>query len=229
MLTTTLYILLLSFTNAFVPYKPISSASHSYNNACGSITGTCHSMASDNFFDNISKFFGNNDDGKNKEGNDSSEIVDAEILDLDDNELLMDYPGLSLIFRIPAKQIKLGGLRLYMFLYMMGQLNEPEPKSWKASQQDDDKLEMYYKDTSGALLIRILTTGKNNGVYVYRFGSPSPSLAYLTAESSVLMGILDELDSVVNDEEISPPDRLLILEDQSKNAIQVARESLSFS
>merc|ERR1712087_937009 len=107
---------------------------------------------------------------------------------------------------------------------MMGQLNTPEPKSWKANQTDEKVLEMFYKDTTGAIIVHFSEEG---GISVYRFGS-SPSMNYMMNESTILLGILDELDKIVHEGDIKVEDRLLILEEPG-DAIDKARELLSFA
>jgi len=94
--------------------------------------------------------------------------------------------GTSLLFRIPAKQLKPGGLRLFLMFYLMGMQNTPDRNTWRADQRlmsvnvapkgfdldlDDDEnasgeeeektyvLEMLYdKDRSGMLQIELLPT-----------------------------------------------------------------------
>jgi len=130
----------------------------------------------------------------------------------------------SFFYIATAKKMKIGGLRLWVFLNLMGQLNTPEPKSWKANQTDEKILEMYYKDTTGAIIIHFHET---LGVSVYRFGS-SPSMDYMMTESTILLGILDELDKIVKEGDIKVEDRLLVLEEPG-DAIEKSRELLSFA
>lgn len=43
--------------------------------------------------------------------------------------------GTSLLFRIPAKQLKPGGLRLFLMFYLMGMQNTPDRNTWRADQR----------------------------------------------------------------------------------------------
>ena len=144
--------------------------------------------------------------------------------------------------------MKVGGLRLWLFLNMMGQLNTPDHKTWKANQVTDDYenkniLEMFYKDTTGAIIVHFSeadndsdpgtmdgqnkTNTKINAISIYRFGT-TPSMNYMMQESHVLLGILNELDKIVHEGDIKPEDRLLVLE-EPYDAIEKARELLSFA
>ena len=144
--------------------------------------------------------------------------------------------------------MKIGGLRLWLFLNMMGQLNTPDHKTWKANQVTDDYenkniLEMFYKDTTGAIIVHFSeadndsdpgtmdgqnkTNTKINAISIYRFGT-TPSMNYMMQESHVLLGILNELDKIVHEGDIKPEDRLLVLE-EPYDAIEKARELLSFA
>lgn len=182
------------------------------------------------FFDNIGKFFG--DDGKENSDEAGKKPLERETTlnkqsEVDDfilNEVEEDYPGSTLIFHMKAKSMKTGGLRLWLFLNLMGQLNTPDPKTWKANQAEDKNiLEMFYKDTTGAIIVKFT---EDVGVSVFRFGA-SPSMNYMMQESQVLLGILDELDKIVYDGDIAMENRLLILE--QPDAIEKARELLSFA
>jgi len=110
--------------------------------------------------------------------------------EIDDEEDDDDLPaGTTLLFKIPAKQLKPGGLRLFLMFYLMGMQNTPDRNTWRADQRlmssnsatpkgygsddDDDEpeeknyvLEMLYdKDRSGMLQIELLPAGngKRNG------------------------------------------------------------------
>jgi len=53
-------------------------------------------------------------------------------VDADDDEL---PAGTTLLFRIPAKQMKPGGLRLFLMFYLMGMQNTPDRMTWRADQR----------------------------------------------------------------------------------------------
>lgn len=218
------------------PYTSRGRCSSSISRAASSKAHGTSLNLSGGFFDNIGRFMNNddkNDQGKGKKNKsnskpfqetdvDGNNLTDAEIQAIQDLE--EEYLGSTLIFRIRAKSMKMGGLRLWIFLNLMGQLNTPQPKSWKANQTDEKVLEMYYKDTTGAVIIHL---HESLGVSVYRFGA-SPSMDYMMNESTILLGILDELDKIVKEGDIEIEDRLLILEEPG-DAIEKARELLSFA
>lgn len=149
------------------------------------------------------------------------DIIDGKILDDDGEEIDEDYPGCTNIFTIKVKSLKVGGCRLYLSLFFMGQSNVPTKGSWKMNQNGDGGIDMYYKDTSGALIIEF----KNDAIVVKRLGS-SPSMEYLMQESSMLTGMLDQLDEIAMDSSINESDRLICIDDDEINMV---RESLSFT
>lgn len=131
----------------------------------------------------------------------------------------LSYPASS---KHKANSMKLGGLRLYCNLYLMGLQNTPEPNSWKASQSDNSEVNLRYCDLSGSIIIQFT----DDGITVDRLGS-SPSMKYLTAESMIVNGFLDELHAIVYDGDVVNEDRLLTLAEP--DAIEKAREFVSFS
>mmetsp|Transcript_18513 Transcript_18513/g.44666 ORF Transcript_18513/g.44666 Transcript_18513/m.44666 type:complete len:304 (+) Transcript_18513:208-1119(+) len=55
--------------------------------------------------------------------------------DDDDDDLLADLPaGTSLILKIPVRQLKPGGLRLFLMFCLMGLQNTPSKNTWRANQ-----------------------------------------------------------------------------------------------
>lgn len=176
-------------------------------------------MRDGGFFDNIGRFF--DDFGRKNEDNEKI-INDFTGGESDVEQQLEDYLGSSLIFHIEAETMKVGGLRLLIFLLMMGLLNDPEKKTWKANQKDDNMLEMFFNDATGAIIVQFV---EDVGMSVYRFGS-SPSMQYMMQESRILQAILDELDTIVNEGDVKDDDRLLILKD--KENILKARDTISF-
>lgn len=172
-------------------------------------SNTALDMVTSGIFDNIGDF--SKDDG-NKNMFAKTDKKNSE-----------EFPGSTVIFRVEAESMKVGGLRLWIFLHMMGQLNTPIKNTWKANQKDGNVLEMYYRDTTGAIVITFV---EDVGVVVYRFGA-SPSMEYMMRESFVLLGVLDELEKIVSDGEIPEDDRLLVLKEPY--AIQNARESLPYA
>ena len=103
----------------------------------------------------------------------------------------------------------------------MGEQNTPQKNTWKADQTKDGGIDLYFHDRTGALIINF----KDDGVRVGRLGS-APSMEYLAQESSMLNGMLDQLDDISDDSKIAEDDRLLCLENQ--DAINWVRDNLAF-
>ncbi len=148
----------------------------------------------------------------------------AEDPEIDENNAVEDdedYPGCTSIFKIHVKSLKVGGCRLYLSLFFMGESNNPTKGSWKMNQNGDGGIDMYYKDTTGALIIEF----REDAIVVKRLGS-KPSMEYLMQESNMLTGMLDQLDEIAMDTSIEESDRLICIDN---DAINVVRESLSFT
>ncbi len=165
----------------------------------------------DDFFNFFDDFNGENKKDKNKHGDE----IDG---DEDDYE---DFLGCTNIFSIDVKSLKVGGCRLYLSLFFMGEANSPERGTWKMNQNGDGGIDLYFKDTTGALIVVF----KEDAIVVNRLGS-SPSMEYLLQESSMLSGMLDQLDEIAMDTSINESDRLLCIEGDEINKV---RESLSFT
>lgn len=165
-------------------------------------------------FNNIfnGAFFGN-DDEESEDDNNSSYSDDDNSEDI----------GTSNIFKMKVKNLKVGGCRLYLSLYLIGEINNPEKHTWKMDQTGDGGIDLYYRDASGALMIMF----EDDSIVVNRLGS-APSMSYLIHESSVLSGMLDQLDDIAFDTSIDEKDRLLTLHEPG-DAINIVRESLSFT
>jgi hypothetical protein len=159
---------------------------------------------------------GDDDDDINRRG-------EANKKDDKDDEMAA---GMTLLLSIPARQLKAGGLRLFLMFYLMGMQNTPHRNAWRANQPSTEEyvLEMIFQhDSSARVQIDLL----EDEIRVLRCGS-LPSTAYLMQESVIVDGILDELHRCAfgGDDSIAAEDRLLIPE--PSNAIEVARESLAF-
>ena len=162
-------------------------------------------------FDDMGKFF-DNLGGGSEDGNAPSEV---EIVD-------GTYTGSKRIISIPAKTMKMGGLRLYCNLYLMGLQNTPEPGCWKASKSNDSEVNLRYVDLSGSIIIQF----SEDCITVDRLGS-SPSNKYLMHESMILNGFLDELNTIVFEGDVSEENRLLTLPEPC-NQLEEARGAISF-
>lgn len=173
------------------------------------------SLSMGGFLDDVGKFFdglGSSNNDQSGESSGKAEIVE----DIDGV-----YTGSKRIITIPAKTMKLGGLRLYCNLYLMGVQNTPEKGSWKASQSDNSEVNLRYCDLSGSIIIQFT----DDGITVDRLGS-SPSMKYLMHESMILNGFLDEVHSIVYEGDVSEENRLLTL--MESDNIEKARDAISF-
>lgn len=123
---------------------------------------------------------------------------------------------------ITQKQtIKVGGLRFFLNIYLVGQCNTPEQGSWLVQQDDDGKLDLYFKDGTGMLSLAI----SEAEIKADRYGQ-KPSLQYMLNESIMLHGLLDELNALAFEvEDIEEEKRLIQLNDPG-DAIDLAREKL---
>jgi hypothetical protein len=153
--------------------------------------------------------------------------------------------GTTRIVTVPVRSIKPGGLRLFLMLYLLGQQNTPDPKSWTAHQPttpgsspEEYVLEYRYRDMSAALTLTLVgaagtsspsssgtESSSSSYVAIDRTGS-RPSVAYLAQETAVVQGILDELQQMATDESVGVSDRLLVL--SSPDSILRARDGLAF-
>jgi hypothetical protein len=182
----------------------------------------------DDWFESFKKFFGGMGGDESPKSSSSSKNDKINSDDEDD-----DLPaGTTVLLSIPAKQLKPGGLRLFLMFYLLGMQNTPHANAWKANQPvasggDEHVLEMYFHDATGMIQIELLNHEDPDGseVRVLRCGS-LPSTAYLMQESVIVDGILDELQQCAFDDSIALSDRLLIPEPPT--AIEDAREALAF-
>lgn len=131
--------------------------------------------------------------------------------------------GPKTIVDLPAKDIKIGALRFFLQVFLVGEQNKPEPKSWSTKQGDEaGELQVYYQDGTGMLSIRL----QEYTISIVRHGE-RPSLQYQLQESVLLHSVLDELSSVafgVAEDNIELEKRLLVLQDDA--SIERARKKL---
>lgn len=166
------------------------------------------------FFDEVGKFF----DSMGAQDNDPKDKSD----DYEEDD---EYAGATRLLTIPAKSIKPGGLRLLLMFHLIGMQNTPQQNAWKADQptRDEYVVDMYYHDRTAVLTVKLT----EDEITIDRIGT-APSMSYLTQESIIVDGILDELQVCVSQEDIDDEDRLLLLP-EPQDAIEKARESLAFS
>lgn len=155
------------------------------------------------------------------------ELGYSEDYDLDEDDEDELPAGTSLLFKIQAKQLKPGGLRLFLMFYLLGMQNTPDKNTWRADQrlmsvnaspkgyednesedEPEDKkyvLEMLYDvDRTGMLQIELLPekAHKQAQIRIYRCGS-RPSTSYLMQESVIVDGVLDELQNIAGEKDLA--------------------------
>lgn len=91
----------------------------------------------------------------------SCPVVSGSVLNignlLGSNKQESSSKGGTTVFDIQAKNIKVGGLRFFLNIYLVGQCNTPEQGTWLVRQDDDGKLDLYFKDGTGMLSLRYVT------------------------------------------------------------------------
>eukprot|EP00558_Chaetoceros_sp_UNC1202_P004940 CAMPEP_0197245800 /NCGR_PEP_ID=MMETSP1429-20130617/10473_1 /TAXON_ID=49237 /ORGANISM="Chaetoceros sp., Strain UNC1202" /LENGTH=213 /DNA_ID=CAMNT_0042706357 /DNA_START=28 /DNA_END=669 /DNA_ORIENTATION=+ len=127
------------------------------------------------------------------------------------------------LFSIPCTQIKSGGLRFALGLFLIGQQGTPVKGSWKANQADDGVLDMFYVDNTA--MFSLILDEESKAIHVDRYGLES-SLQYQLQESLVLHRLLDEIQTLaLEGEEIEDANRLIVFEDP-ETAVENARKGL---
>jgi hypothetical protein len=220
------------------------------------LSSSSSSSSPGNFFDDFQKlvtkvFFPNVAGDElvagtgNRTQDDDDVVVDDNDDDNDNNDDDEMPAGITRIVTIPVQSIKLGGLRLLLMFHLLGQQNNPQPKSWRADQpiaQANNKksttpitksssssspteyvLDMYYRDHSAALTISLYP----DKVTIDRVGS-TPSNSYMMHETIIVEGILLELQQCATDENVAIHHRLLVLPEANRHAIDEALGTLSF-
>lgn len=152
----------------------------------------------------------------------------ANNIDAEDDDDSTTAAGTYVVLNIPAKEVKPGGLRLFLMFYLMGMQNTPQRNTWRANQPGGSSTEYvvdfrYLVDNSAALSIVL----GSRSITIYRIGS-QPSNSYLMQEALILQGILNELDQCATDDRVQVENRLLILNDDNRDAIHIAKDALSF-
>jgi hypothetical protein len=190
-----------------------------------------HMSNSNNFLENWKNFF----EPGGKRGNKNTSDDD------DDDEI---PAGQYRIASISVKSMKPGALRLFLMFYLLGMQNTPEANSWRAhqptasksaksltaeenngeqEQQQEHVVEFLYHDHSA--LLSVTMSEQDKRISIDRVGS-KPSTAYMMHESTIVQGILNELEQMTTDPQVTPENRLLIV--QPANAIDAARDALAF-
>mmetsp|Transcript_18515 Transcript_18515/g.44673 ORF Transcript_18515/g.44673 Transcript_18515/m.44673 type:complete len:317 (+) Transcript_18515:198-1148(+) len=92
---------------------------------------------SDDWFEGIQNFLNsfNDNDASGSKSISKNKSKNKDDDDYDDDDLLADLPaGTSLILKIPVRQLKPGGLRLFLMFCLMGLQNTPSKNTWRANQ-----------------------------------------------------------------------------------------------
>lgn len=84
---------------------------------------------------NVWNSMNSNDNSNNRKNSGTSNDGSKGTYDDDDDDDLLDLPaGTQLILTIPVKQLKPGGLRLFLMFCLMGLQNTPVKNTWRAHQ-----------------------------------------------------------------------------------------------
>jgi hypothetical protein len=162
-----------------------------------------------NIFDDIRNFLQEFGDGDKKESEESQDLA----------------AGTNRVATIPVREIKPGGLRLFLMFHLIGIQNTPEKGSWRADQPSTEEyiLDLRFHDHTAILTVTL----HPDQITIDRFGS-TPSTAYMMQETVIIQGVLDELHECAFDEAIEEENRLLILP-EPKDAIEKVRDALAFA
>jgi hypothetical protein len=149
-------------------------------------------------------------------------------VDKKESEVLQDLSaGMNRVTTIPVREIKPGGLRLFLMFHLIGKQNTPEKGSWWADQPmttaDEYILDLRFHDRSAALTVTL----HPDQITIDRVGS-APSTAYMMQEGVIIQSVLDELHECAFDDAIEVENRLLILP-EPQDAIDKARDVLAFA
>ena len=183
-----------------------------FTTSCSPAVSTVRSLATTplagNFLDDWKDFFDPNNTNRN-DRNDEDERAAGEVN----------------VVTIRVKEIKPGGLRLFLMFYLIGLQNTPDKGTWRADQpsSEDYVIDFWYHDHSAVLSVTL--SEENKKITLNRVGS-RPSTAYMMQESLVVQGLLDELEQMATDPDVALENRLLVPE--TENSIEMAREALAF-
>ena len=129
--------------------------------------------------------------------------------------------GPKSVIDLSANTVKVGPLKFFLQIYLVGEQNKPVQGAWVLNNNDENgSLDMYYKDGTGMFSVGL----NENSIKVQRYGE-KPSLEYVLQESVMVHGILDELNQIAFEvDDIEEEKRLLQF--ANSDAIENARESL---
>jgi hypothetical protein len=150
----------------------------------------------------------------------------------DDSGSKTDIDAIA-IFHLPATSLKVGPLKFYLQIFLVGEQNNPVQGSWVMNPNDKTgSLDMYYTDGTGMVSIVLMDDNNDNNndndvlsaIQVMRYGQ-RPSLPYRLQESVLLHSLLDELEAIAFAGDIDPEKRLVQFAN-GKGDISKARETL---
>lgn len=125
------------------------------------------------------------------------------------------------VFDLPCNNVKLGGCRFALGLFLIGQQGTPVKGTWMANQANDGVLDMFHTDNT-AMFSVVMT---ERSIAVDRYGL-QPSLQYQLQESLVLHRLLDEIQTLaLEGEEVEAENRLIVFADP-ETAVESARSKL---
>ncbi|KAL3938101.1 MAG: hypothetical protein SGBAC_006907 [Bacillariaceae sp.] len=130
--------------------------------------------------------------------------------------------GVETLFTLPTTTLKKGPLQFFLKIFLVAAQNEPTPGSWAIGGDESnlDSINAYYKDGTGMVSV-VLNDGN---IEIQRHGK-SPSLQFVLQESLLLHGLLDELQSLAENEEVEKEKRLVQWAD-GKQTVDDARSTL---
>jgi hypothetical protein len=128
--------------------------------------------------------------------------------------------GPKTVLDIPCSNVKVGPLKFFLQIFLVGEQNTPVQNSWVLNQNDERQtLDMYFTDGTGMFSIDL----KEYGMKVWRYGQ-APSLQYQLQESVLLHSLLDEVEGIAFAEDIAEDKRLIQFKES--DGLEKARETL---
>ena len=114
--------------------------------------------------------------------------------------------GIETLFTLPTTRLKKGPLQFFLKIFLVAAQNEPTPGSWAigGAESNLDSINAYYKDGTGMVSVVL----NDDNIAIQRHGK-SPSLQFVLQESLLLHGLLDELQSLAENEEVEEGKRLV--------------------
>lgn len=130
--------------------------------------------------------------------------------------------GVETLFTLPTTRLKKRPLQFFLKIYLVAAQNEPTPGSWAIGGDEGnvDSINVYYKDGTG--MVAVILNDKD--IEIQRHGK-SPSLQFVLQESLLLHGLLDELQSLAENEEVEEVKRLVQWAN-GKQTVDDARDKL---